>query len=102
MRNNSFRFSLQELGGALGDLGTLVPLVVALVLVNGLNATSVLVGVGVFYIVSGIYFRLPMPVQPLKAVAAIAISLGLGHRDQRRSRSIAHIETNVVPQKRRL
>ena len=77
MRNNSFRFSLQELGGALGDLGTLVPLVVALVLVNGLNATSVLVGVGVFYIVSGIYFRLPMPVQPLKAVAAIAISLGL-------------------------
>ncbi len=77
MRNNAFRFNLQELGGALGDLGTLLPLMVALILINGLNATSVLVGVGVFYIVSGIYFRLPMPVQPLKAVAAIAISLGL-------------------------
>ncbi len=77
MRNNAFRFSLQELGGALGDLGTLLPLMVALILINGLNATSVLVGVGVFYIVSGIYFRLPMPVQPLKVVAAIAISLGL-------------------------
>ncbi len=50
---------------------------VALVLINRLNPTSVLVGVGVFYVVSGIYFRLPMPVQPLKAVAAIAISLGL-------------------------
>lgn len=74
MRNNVFRFNLPELGGALGDLGTLLPLMVALILVNGLNATSVLVGVGVFYIVSGIYFRLPMPVQPLKAVAASATS----------------------------
>ncbi len=77
MRNNAFRFNLQELGGALGDLGTLLPLMVALILINGLNATSVLVGVGVYYIISGIYFRLPMPVQPLTAVAAIAISLGL-------------------------
>ncbi len=77
MRNNAFRFNLQELGGALGDLGTLLPLIMALVLINGLNPTSVLVGVGMFFIVSGIYFRLPMPVQPLKAVAAIAISLGL-------------------------
>ena len=77
MEIKSFRFNLQEFGGALGDLGTLLPVMVAMVLINGLNATSVLVGVGVFYIVSGIYFRLPMPVQPLKAVAAIAISLGL-------------------------
>ena len=77
MRNNAFRFNLQELGGALGDLSTLLPLMVAMILINGLNATLVLVGVGMFYIVSGIYFRLPMPVQPLKAVAAIAISLGL-------------------------
>lgn len=73
----SFRFNIQELGGALGDLGTLLPLMVALILFNGLNATSVLVGVGLFYIVSGLYYRIPMPVQPLKAVSAIAISLGL-------------------------
>ncbi|MFQ5996659.1 MAG: putative sulfate/molybdate transporter [Dehalococcoidales bacterium] len=77
MRVNSFRFNLQELGGALGDLGTLLPLMVALILINGLNATSVLVGVGLFYIASGLYYRIPMPVQPLKAVSAIAISLGI-------------------------
>ena len=77
MRINSFRFNLQELGGALGDLGTLLPLMVALILINGLNATSVLLGVGLFYIVSGLYYRIPMPVQPMKAISAIAISLGL-------------------------
>ena len=72
-----FRFNLQELGGALGDLGTLLPLATALILVNGLNATSVLVAIGLFYVISGLYFRIPTPVQPLKAVSAIAISLGL-------------------------
>ncbi len=77
MQINSFRFSLQELGGALGDLGTLLPLMVALILVNGLNTTSVLVGVGLFYIGSGLYYRIPTPVQPMKAVAIIAVSLGL-------------------------
>ena len=75
---NSFRFNLQELGGALGDLGTLLPLMVALILINGLNTTIVLILVGLFYIASGLYFRIPAPVQPLKAVSAIAISLGLG------------------------
>lgn len=74
---NSFRFNIQELGGALGDLGTLLPLMVALIIINGLNATSVLLGVGLFYIGSGLYYRIPTPVQPLKSVAIIAISLGL-------------------------
>ena len=77
MRISSFRFNLQELGGALGDLGTLLPLMVTLILINGLNATTVLVLAGLFYIGSGLYYRLPMPVQPLKAVSAIAITLGL-------------------------
>lgn len=77
MRISSFRFNLQELGGALGDLGTLLPLMVALILINRLNPTAVLTLVGLFYIGSGLYYRVPMPVQPLKAVAAIAITLGL-------------------------
>jgi SulP family sulfate permease len=77
MRSSPFRFNLQELGGALGDLGTLLPLMVALILINGLHPTSVLILVGLFYIGSGLYYRTPTPVQPLKAVAAIAITLGL-------------------------
>ena len=77
MRNNTFKFNLQELGGALGDLGTLLPLLIALVLVNNVSSTSAFLVVGLAYIVTGLYFRIPMPVQPLKAVAAIAIAAGL-------------------------
>ncbi len=77
MQLNSFKFNLQELGGALGDLGTLLPLMVGLILINGLDVTPVLLGAGLFYIGSGLYYRIPTPVQPLKAVAAIAISLSL-------------------------
>lgn len=77
MQIKSFRFNIQELGGAVGDLGTLLPLMVALILISGVNATVALIGVGLFYIISGLYFKIPAPVQPLKAVSAIAISLGL-------------------------
>lgn len=72
-----FKFDLQEVGGALGDLGTLLPLAMAMVLVNGLDGALVLVAAGLFYVGSGLYFRIPMPVQPLKAVAAISIALAL-------------------------
>jgi SulP family sulfate permease len=71
------RSAISELSGALGDLGTLVPLTVALITVNGLPATSVFFGVGVAYLMTGLFYRLPIPVQPLKAVAAIAIARGL-------------------------
>lgn len=71
-------FDLQEWSGAFGDLGLLIPVVAALVLVNGFNATSVLLVFGGVYILSALYYRLPMPVQPLKAMAAIVIAQGLG------------------------
>ncbi len=77
MKSNSFRFNLHELGGALGDLGVLLPLTVALITLNHMNATSVFLVVGLAYIIAGLFYRLPMPVQPLKAVAAIAIAGGL-------------------------
>ncbi|MEX2247659.1 MAG: putative sulfate/molybdate transporter [Dehalococcoidia bacterium] len=63
-----------ELSGAFADLGLLVPLEASLIAVNGLNPTSTLLGAGILYIAAGWYFRLPMPVQPLKAFAAIAIA----------------------------
>ncbi len=74
----SFRLTWSEINGALGDLGVLLPLAAALITVNGLSATSVFFGVGVAYVVTGLFYRLPLPVQPLKAVAAIAIARGLG------------------------
>ncbi|MFQ5867380.1 MAG: putative sulfate/molybdate transporter [bacterium] len=66
-----------EFAGALGDLGTLIPIFIALVAINGLNPTVILLLVGLLYISCGLYYNLPIPVQPLKAVAAIAIASGL-------------------------
>ena len=71
------RFDRHELAGGLGDAGLLIPLAVALVAVNGLNATAVFAGAGAAYMATALYFRVPVPVQPLKAFAAAAIALRL-------------------------
>jgi len=74
MQIGSFRFDRLEFAGSLGDLGTLIPLSVALMVITGLSVTSVLLAVGLFYIITGLYYKLPIPVQPLKVVSAIAIA----------------------------
>ena len=74
MQTGNYRFDRIEFAGSLGDLGTLIPLTVAMNLINGLSATTVFLMVGVCYIVTGLYFKLPIPVQPLKVVAAISIA----------------------------
>lgn len=74
MQIGTHKFNRMELSGSLGDLGTLLPLSVALMVITGLSATSVLLMIGLFYIISGVYYKLPIPVQPLKVVSAIAIA----------------------------
>jgi SulP family sulfate permease len=64
--------------GALGDIGTFVPLFLPLVALNHLPPVTTLLLVGGTYIASALYFRLPIPVQPLKAMSVIAIAGGLG------------------------
>jgi len=73
-----FRFDRAELSGAVADLGVLVPIAVALIVSNGLAATAVLLPPALLYVVSAFRYRLPIPVQPLKAFGAIAIAAGLG------------------------
>lgn len=68
------RFDRNELSGAFGDLGTDLPLIVGMVLVAGLDAASVLTVYGVMQVMAALVYRMPMPVQPLKAVAAIVIT----------------------------
>jgi len=72
------RFDRSELSGAVADLGVLVPIAVALIVRNGLSATAVLLPAGLLYVVAGLTYRVPVPVQPLKAFGAIAIAHGLG------------------------
>ncbi|MBA3030818.1 MAG: sulfate permease [Desulfobacteraceae bacterium] len=69
-----FLFDRVELAGSFGDLGTLLPIVVGMILINKLSPTTVFLSFGLFYIITAFYFRLPIPVQPLKAVGAIAIA----------------------------
>jgi hypothetical protein len=68
----------RELSGAVADVGVLVPIAVALIVKNGLSPTSVLLPAGLLYLVVAVVYRLPVAVQPLKAVGAIAIAEGLG------------------------
>jgi len=67
---------LREVAGAFGDLATFLPLAVGLITVNGMNPTSLFLSAGIMYIAAGLYFKLPIPVQPLKATSAIAIAIG--------------------------
>src|SRR2546425_3366006 len=75
------RFDRHELAGAVADLGVLVPIAVALIVKNGLSPTAVLLPAGLLYLVVAAVYRLPVPVQPLKAFGAIAIAKGLGADD---------------------
>jgi hypothetical protein len=71
------RSGLGELAGGLGDAGLFIPIAVAMIALNGLNATAVFVVTGLVYAGTALYFRVPVPVQPLKAFAAAAIALQL-------------------------
>ncbi len=74
MRLSEFEFSIKELSGALGDFGTLLPFAIGFVVINGMNPASFLFVFGLCNIATGIIYRAPMPLQPMKAIAAIAIA----------------------------
>ncbi|KAL8285052.1 hypothetical protein RB600_009473 [Gaeumannomyces tritici] len=71
------RRPLAEVSGALGDLGTLLPLMIALALQRSVSLSSTLVLSGFFNVATGLVFGIPLPVQPMKAIAAAAILDGV-------------------------
>lgn len=71
------RFDRNEFAGAFGDIGTDLPLIVGMTVAAKLDGTSVLVMFGVMQLLTGLRYNLPMPVQPLKAMAAIVIATGV-------------------------
>lgn len=68
------RAALGDVCGAVADLGVLVPLGAALIVVNHLDASAVFVGAGLMVLAAGAFFRIPFPVQPLKALTAVAVA----------------------------
>ncbi|MCU0631149.1 MAG: putative sulfate/molybdate transporter [Methanoregulaceae archaeon] len=72
--HGGFKYNLSELAGALGDFGTILPLMFAVALVCNLNLGIILLFFGIWFIVTGIYYRLPIPIEPMKVIAVVAIS----------------------------
>lgn len=72
------RFDLSELAGAFGDLGTLIPFVVAYVSILKMDPAGILLPLGIALMVVGWRFRTPFPVQPMKAVGAAALTQTVG------------------------
>jgi SulP family sulfate permease len=66
-----------EFAGALGDLGTILPLGIGMILINGLDPLALFACVGIYYLFSGVYFRVTMPVEPMKVIGAYAIATGI-------------------------
>lgn len=71
-RPNSY--SRAEWSGSCGDLGTLIPFVVGYITIVGIDPQAVLLSFGGAAVATGLYFRTPMSVQPMKAIATVAIA----------------------------
>ncbi|MDD4649681.1 MAG: putative sulfate/molybdate transporter, partial [Desulfoplanes sp.] len=72
-----YTFNRMELSGAFGDLGTLLPLAIGMIMLNGLSPSGMFLAIGLFYIFSGMYYGVTVPVQPMKVIGAYAIAMGL-------------------------
>lgn len=71
------KFNRNEFAGSLGDLGMILPLVAALILINGLDPTGIFFTIGLFYICTGLYFRVTCPVEPMKVISGYAIATSI-------------------------
>jgi predicted benzoate:H+ symporter BenE len=76
-RTSGLHRLVQECSGACGDLGTFIPHVIGAITVAGLAPAGVLFGFAVFLIGTGLFYGLPIPVQPMKAVSAVILTDGL-------------------------
>jgi predicted benzoate:H+ symporter BenE len=69
-----FEFSVREFAGSLGDFGTLLPFTVGYIVICGFNPTGLLLGIGLTNIILALIYRLPLPVQPQKAIGSVALA----------------------------
>lgn len=72
-----YRFDRMEIAGSLGDMGTLLPIAIGMILINGLSPTGMFFSIGIFYILSGMYYGITVPVQPMKVIGAYAIATAM-------------------------
>ncbi|MFA7199332.1 MAG: putative sulfate/molybdate transporter, partial [Methanoculleus sp.] len=72
------RITLEEIAGAVGDFGTIFPILLGVAIVcPDVNISHFLLFFAAWFIVTGLYYRLPIPIEPMKAIGAIVIAGGL-------------------------
>jgi MFS superfamily sulfate permease-like transporter len=71
------RLTLREISGSLGDLGTLIPLLVGMAHQGSVHFVPALFFAGLFNVLTGLLWDVPMCVQPMKTIAAVALADGL-------------------------
>ncbi|TKJ33144.1 sulfate transporter [bacterium (candidate division B38) B3_B38] len=72
-----FRFNAEEIAGAVGDYGTLIPIVLGVAIVSNINLGYIMLFFSIWYIITGIYYKMPVPVEPMKAIGALVIAGGM-------------------------
>ncbi len=73
----NFRFNAEEIAGAVGDYGTLIPIVLGVAIVSNVNLGHILLFFSIWYILTGLYYKMPVPVEPMKVIGAIVIAESL-------------------------
>lgn len=74
LSRQNFRFTLEEFSGAFGDSITVIPLLIGIGITTEVGLSHLLLFFAVFQIGSGLFYRLPMPVEPMKALAGLTIA----------------------------
>ena len=68
------RYDRLEWAGAFGDLGTLIPFIIGYISILDMDPLGILLTFGVFLIASGLYYKTPFPIQPMKTIGGAAIA----------------------------
>jgi len=76
-RHHHNRYTAMEWAGAFGDIGTLIPFVVAYITILGVDPLGLLFMFGISKIVAGLFYKTPIPIQPMKAIGAAAVAGGI-------------------------
>ncbi|MBS3812808.1 putative sulfate/molybdate transporter [Candidatus Bipolaricaulota bacterium] len=75
-----FRFTLEEISGAFGDSITVIPLLIGIGITTEASLAHLLLFFAIFQIATGLFYRLPVPVEPMKALAALVIAGTLSYK----------------------
>lgn len=71
------RFNLEEISGAVGDYITFLPIALGVSLVLGINLGYMLLFYCIWSVITGLYYRIPIPIEPMKAIGALVIVGGI-------------------------